>query len=328
MQQENFLDLAALKIFLETAKDSNMTRAAEALGVSQPAVSAAIKKIESALGVQVFDRECRPIQLTTAGRHLMNRAFGILEQLEALTHSIQSAVAGNKLDLRLAASDTMSACVCPPLMSELLEVTENLSARSGTTPAVSRMLTQKNVDIALSSDPMEDVHGTRSFHFITERFLFILPKEATKGREVRSNNELLEAVKGLNYLRFGKETFDFVQSERIYRSLHIMDTRRVEVDTNTGMFDLIARGKGWAILPPLSLWAAHSRLDDLDYFTLTQEATRRYFVICNDQAFEETAKLVYKYVCRIFEYQIFPQMRRCAPKLLSYLELKQDPGAC
>ncbi|WP_289185860.1 LysR family transcriptional regulator, partial [uncultured Parasutterella sp.] len=81
MAKETNLDIPSLRIFLETAQDCNMTRAAETLGISQPAVSAAIKKIENKLGSALFDRERRPMQLTTAGRLLWNRAFLILEQL-------------------------------------------------------------------------------------------------------------------------------------------------------------------------------------------------------------------------------------------------------
>ena len=57
MNREGNLDLTSLRIFIETAKDCNMTRAAAALGISQPAVSAAIKKIENSLGSPVFDRD-------------------------------------------------------------------------------------------------------------------------------------------------------------------------------------------------------------------------------------------------------------------------------
>ena len=86
MNREGNLDLTSLRIFIETAKDCNMTRAAAALGISQPAGSiAAIKKIENSLGSPVFDLDRRPIQLTTAGRLLWNRSFLILEQLDDLT---------------------------------------------------------------------------------------------------------------------------------------------------------------------------------------------------------------------------------------------------
>lgn len=110
------------------------------MGISQPAVSAAIKKIENSLGSPVFDRDRRPIQLTTAGRLLWNRSFLILEQLDDLTRSIQFSLENEKPDLRLGASDCMSACVCPPLIDYLLNETENISACTGSTPKVTDLL--------------------------------------------------------------------------------------------------------------------------------------------------------------------------------------------
>ncbi|WP_373217146.1 LysR family transcriptional regulator [Parasutterella excrementihominis] len=167
MNREGNLDLTSLRIFIETAKDCNMTRAAAALGISQPAVSAAIKKIENSLGSPVFDRDRRPIQLTTAGRLLWNRSFLILEQLDDLTRSIQFSLENEKPDLRLGASDCMSACVCPSLIDYLLNETENISACTGSTPKVTDLLKHRAVDIGLSSDSIEDVPHFQALHFLT-----------------------------------------------------------------------------------------------------------------------------------------------------------------
>ena len=165
MNREGNLDLTSLRIFIETAKDCNMTRAAAALGISQPAVSAAIKKIENSLGSPVFDRDRRPIQLTTAGRLLWNRSFLILEQLDDLTRSIQFSLENEKPDLRLGASDCMSACVCPSLIDYLLNETENISACTGSTPNVTDLLKDRAVEIGLSSDSIEDVPHFQALHF-------------------------------------------------------------------------------------------------------------------------------------------------------------------
>ena len=48
------LELNQLKVFMEVAKDCNMTRAAQKLGLTQPAISTAIKKIENGLGIELF----------------------------------------------------------------------------------------------------------------------------------------------------------------------------------------------------------------------------------------------------------------------------------
>ena len=322
MNREGNLDLTSLRIFIETAKDCNMTRAAAALGISQPAVSAAIKKIENSLGSPVFDRDRRPIQLTTAGRLLWNRSFLILEQLDDLTRSIQFSLENEKPDLRLGASDCMSACVCPSLIDYLLNETENISACTGSTPKVTDLLKHRAVDIGLSSDSIEDVPHFQALHFLTERFLFVLPRSLTKQRNISCNQDLVAAVESLPYLRFGKETFDFVQSERIYRSLHFIDQRRIEVDTNSTMMELVARGKGWTILPPLSLWMVNRKLEDVDFLPLSIEATRRYFVVYQEQAFTVLANKILKKTRKIFEKEIFPEMKKVRPELLQFIELE------
>lgn len=61
MQNQN------LNYILEIHKASSISKAAERLGISQPALSAHIKKVEEQLGNQIFDRSVKPIQLTEAG---------------------------------------------------------------------------------------------------------------------------------------------------------------------------------------------------------------------------------------------------------------------
>ena len=113
-----------------------------------------------------------------------------------------------------------------------------------------------------------------------------------------------------------------MQSERIYRSLHFIDQRRIEVDTNFTMMELVARGKGWTILPPLSLWMVNRKLEDVDFLPLSIEATRRYFVVYQEQAFTVLANKILKKMRKIFEKEIFPEMKKVRPELLQFIELE------
>ena len=73
------MDLRALKYFVTAAEEMNMTRAAERLGMSQPPLSSQIKGLEQELGVQLFIRGKRRLQLTDAGALLFRRAKQILD---------------------------------------------------------------------------------------------------------------------------------------------------------------------------------------------------------------------------------------------------------
>jgi len=76
------LDIRALNVFTETARSGNMAEAARLLGMTQPAVSQYISKIEEALRTQLLDRRLRPARLTPAGEVLRDRAEALISSAE------------------------------------------------------------------------------------------------------------------------------------------------------------------------------------------------------------------------------------------------------
>lgn len=79
------------------AEELNFTRAAERLGMAQPPLSAAIRKIERKLGVALFERTSRPVGLTRAGEVLLGEARVVLESANAAVQRTQRAGAANRL---------------------------------------------------------------------------------------------------------------------------------------------------------------------------------------------------------------------------------------
>jgi LysR family transcriptional regulator, cell division regulator len=73
-----------LRYFLEVSHTLNVTRAAERLGIAQPSLSQALKRLEDALGAPVLVRGKSGVQLTHAGRKLASRARDLLEEWEKL----------------------------------------------------------------------------------------------------------------------------------------------------------------------------------------------------------------------------------------------------
>ena len=76
------MDIRVLKYFLETARGSSMTRAADKLCVSQPTMSKQLKDLENELGVKLFTRSNYSIKLTEAGMILKDRAEDIVNLVE------------------------------------------------------------------------------------------------------------------------------------------------------------------------------------------------------------------------------------------------------
>jgi DNA-binding transcriptional LysR family regulator len=91
------VELREMRIFLTLAGELHFGRTAERLGISQPAVSEAIRALESRLGVKVFDRTSRRVRLTQAGEALqrsLTPALAAVDQALADTSELSSAVRG------------------------------------------------------------------------------------------------------------------------------------------------------------------------------------------------------------------------------------------
>ena len=76
------MDVYALEAFKVIAETGSLTRAAERLHVSQPAMSAALKKFEAELGAPLFDREANRIRLNAAGEAALERVNAVLRAVE------------------------------------------------------------------------------------------------------------------------------------------------------------------------------------------------------------------------------------------------------
>jgi LysR family transcriptional regulator, low CO2-responsive transcriptional regulator len=109
-------NLAQLRTFERVARTGNLSAAARSLGVSQPAVSGQIARLEREHATALFERVRRRLVLTAAGRGLLQdvrRVFAVLDEAEqhlAQTRDLRVGV------LRLAASVTSSAYDAPELM--------------------------------------------------------------------------------------------------------------------------------------------------------------------------------------------------------------------
>ncbi|MCW1915220.1 LysR family transcriptional regulator [Luteolibacter sp. GHJ8] len=91
------MELYQLRTFLAVAEEQNLTRAAEKLFTSQPAVSAQIKSLEDEVGVRLFDRGAKGMKLTRAGEVLREQARRIVDAARDFKHSadnLRGAVSG------------------------------------------------------------------------------------------------------------------------------------------------------------------------------------------------------------------------------------------
>src|SRR5690242_9714785 len=77
------MELRHLRYFVAIAEEGSFTRAAERLWVAQPGLSTQIRRLETELGVRLFERHTRGVDLTPAGKLFLERARTVLAAAEA-----------------------------------------------------------------------------------------------------------------------------------------------------------------------------------------------------------------------------------------------------
>lgn len=101
MSYNKLMELFQLRYFLEVARQQHVRRSAEALHVSQPAVTNAIHRLESEIGVPLFVPSGRSIQLSPYGKALYNEILPLYESLDSLPDKIKKLEPRESVTIRM-----------------------------------------------------------------------------------------------------------------------------------------------------------------------------------------------------------------------------------
>lgn len=111
------MDIANLRAFAAIAKSGSFSAAAEQLHLTQPAVSKRLQILESNLGVTLFDRIARRVELTEAGRALLREVPRVEQSLEAAERAVRDLHGEIRGPLRIATSHHVGLHRLPPVLS-------------------------------------------------------------------------------------------------------------------------------------------------------------------------------------------------------------------
>jgi DNA-binding transcriptional LysR family regulator len=126
-------ELRHLVYFREVARQLHFRRAAESLAVAQPALSRAVAQLEAALGSNLLDRTRHGVEITPAGRLLLERIEPILRGIAAIPGDLQALASGEVGRVRVAFTGLAMATVLPRILRDFhqrhpgirLELTES-----------------------------------------------------------------------------------------------------------------------------------------------------------------------------------------------------------
>jgi LysR family hydrogen peroxide-inducible transcriptional activator len=154
--QENWpMELEQLRHFLKVAELGNFTRAAEAVNLSQPALSRSIARLEEELGQPLFERRTRQVIPTDSGNLLVGRARQILTLVDDAKAEIHDD--GKTGRIRVAAIPTIAPYFLPERLKEFHRSfpLAQVIVQEDTTENLLRKLSDGEIDVAIASLPID-----------------------------------------------------------------------------------------------------------------------------------------------------------------------------
>jgi len=149
------LDLNLLKVFDAVMAERNLTRAAERLAMTQPAVSHALKRLRETLGEELFVRQAFGMKPTSRAEGLWPEVRAILTRLQSLLDPAEFQPQAEEHTFRIAMADATAALLLPPLVAQLEEVQAlaNIHVLPLTTRDPRALLEQGEADFAVGYFP-------------------------------------------------------------------------------------------------------------------------------------------------------------------------------
>jgi LysR family transcriptional activator of nhaA len=155
-----------LLYFWHVAREGSVTRAAEVLQVSQPAVSTQLRKLEDALGYELFDRSGRSLTLTSEGRVVLGYAEEIFQLGRELEETVTRGLAGRPMRLVVGLSATIPNLVAFHLLEPAFQLDDpvRVVVREKRTDELLADLSTQSVDVVLADMPIPANVNVRAFN--------------------------------------------------------------------------------------------------------------------------------------------------------------------
>jgi DNA-binding transcriptional LysR family regulator len=179
-------ELRHLVYFREVARRRHFRQAAEALAVAQPALSRQIKQLEDALRAPLFVRNNRNVELTPAGRALLERVEPLLRALQQIPAEIQSLAAGQIGHVRLGFTGLAMATVLPGFLREFQRRFPGIQVELRESPTSTQIPALLAGELACGFfHPDAPTPGLRTREILREKNGVLLPADHPLAREKR-----------------------------------------------------------------------------------------------------------------------------------------------
>lgn len=265
-----------------------MTTAAERMGSTQPAISQALTNLEKSLAVALIDRSVRPLEVTTAGRFLYDRARNILAQAHKTNGDMRQANFNHLSHVNIAMVDSLVTAVAPSLIKTVEQHVSDWSITTGLSHLHANALMSRHVDMILSDDALEAHADLKRYRILREPFVLVVPNAKPLPRQ-----DLKQLSKQLGFVRYSSNSLIGLTVEHYLKREQIDPPMCLRLDNTFAILSSVAAGLGWTITTPLCLFQNGIRNKDLKCVPLPGDPLFRNLVlVTRDNAMWELPKII------------------------------------
>lgn len=256
------MNLRDLKYIIEVAETHHFGKAAERCFVSQPTLSGQIKKLEEELGVVIFERTNRSVEITPVGQTILEHARLMMEQadvIQQIAQAHQDPLAG---PLRIGAIPSLSPFLMPlilmPLKKQYPQMKLVLSEEM--TDILLKRLHDHEIDAALLATDVDE-NDFNVIPLFNEPFWLAYPSKHPfyhKEKITRNDLDNVELLLLSEGHCLAKQAMDFCHINERKEQGELADLRASSLET---LLQLVAAGFGTTIVPALAMrgsWASGS----------------------------------------------------------------------
>lgn len=244
------MDSKQIQYILKVAECRNITRAAEQLYISQPAMSHFILKAEEELGARIFNRETSPLTLTQAGELYVKTAKMILRLQENLKQEIEELQDCQKGEIVLGMSDMRATSMLPSVLPDFRKLYPNVTIR--TIESSSRKVEEnvRNGVVEIGIIPLYDYDQSLSYAALhDEELILVSPWDLQSSRGKIRDWVFMEEMNDKDFVVLSQGNRLREAIEATFLEHGIKPGSLLESTNNMTVYMLASAGMGLAVVP-------------------------------------------------------------------------------
>lgn len=238
------MELRQLQYFLTVAEELNFSRAAERLRITQPPLSLQIKNLETELGVSLFNRNNRHVELTDAGKYFFDEVYKLFDHLHRAVENTQRTHQGEIGKLRVGFVGSATYDILPSVLREFRSLYPDVQVHllEMSTPMQMEALLEEEIDVGVLRPPVH-YEALRTEIVSIAPCVLAVPKQHPL---LQRENISLADLSPYPFVMLARKTWAGLYDEILGLCNPIIQQEALEFQTVIG---LVAAGMGIAVVP-------------------------------------------------------------------------------